>query len=141
MITASVARARNLVADVEWSAEDGTSSEIDFLCRCVEAAIKAGATTINIPDTVGYAVPHEYRALFETVRQRVPNSDKAIFSVHCHNDLGLAVANTLAGVEGGARQVECTINGHRRAGRQCRHGRGGDGACRCAATPCPTTPT
>ena len=87
------------------------ASEIDFLCRCVEAAIKAGATTINIPDTVGYAVPHEYRALFETVRQRVPNSDKAIFSVHCHNDLGLAVANTLAGIEGGARQVECTING------------------------------
>jgi len=111
MITASVARARNLVADVEWSAEDGTRSEIDFLCRCVEAAITAGATTINIPDTVGYAVPHEYRALFETVRQRVPNSDKAIFSVHCHNDLGLAVANTLAGIEGGARQVECTING------------------------------
>ena len=111
MITASVARARNLVADVEWSAEDGTRSEIDFLCRCVEAAIKAGATTINIPDTVGYAVPHEYRALFETVRQRVPYSDKAVFSVHCHNDLGLAVANTLAGIEGGARQVECTING------------------------------
>ncbi|MCL2385649.1 MAG: 2-isopropylmalate synthase [Alphaproteobacteria bacterium] len=111
MITASVARARNLVADVEWSAEDGTRSEIDFLCRCVEAAIAAGATTINIPDTVGYAVPQEYRALFETVRERVPNSDKAVFSVHCHNDLGLAVANTLAGIEGGARQVECTING------------------------------
>lgn len=111
MVTASVTRARNLVSDVEWSAEDGTRSEIDFLCRCVEAAIKAGATTINIPDTVGYAVPHEYRALFETVRQRVPNSDKAVFSVHCHNDLGLAVANTLAGIEGGARQVECTING------------------------------
>jgi 2-isopropylmalate synthase len=111
MITASVSRARNLVSDIEWSAEDGTRSEIDFLCRCVEAAIKAGATTINIPDTVGYAVPREYRALFETVRQRVPNSDKAVFSVHCHNDLGLAVANTLAGIEGGARQVECTING------------------------------
>jgi 2-isopropylmalate synthase len=111
MIAANVGRARNLVADVEWSAEDGTRSEIDFLCRCVEAAIKAGATTINIPDTVGYAVPDEYRALFETVRERVPNSDKAVFSVHCHNDLGLAVANTLAGIEGGARQVECTING------------------------------
>jgi 2-isopropylmalate synthase len=111
MVAASVARARNLVADIEWSAEDGTRSEIEFLCRCVEAAIKAGATTINIPDTVGYAVPHEYRALFETVRERVPNSDKAVFSVHCHNDLGLAVANTLAGIEGGARQVECTING------------------------------
>ncbi|HXW71868.1 MAG TPA: 2-isopropylmalate synthase [Methylocella sp.] len=111
MVTASVKRARNLVEDVEWSAEDGTRSEIDFLCRCVEAAIKAGATTINIPDTVGYAVPEEYRTLFETVRNRVPDSDKAVFSVHCHNDLGLAVANTLAGIEGGARQVECTING------------------------------
>ncbi|HYP57465.1 MAG TPA: 2-isopropylmalate synthase [Beijerinckia sp.] len=111
MITSSVSRARNLVADVEWSAEDGTRTEMDFLCRCVETAIKAGATTINIPDTVGYAVPEEYQALFETVRARVPNSDKAIFSVHCHNDLGLAVANTLAGVKGGARQIECTING------------------------------
>jgi 2-isopropylmalate synthase len=111
MIAANVERARNLVADVEWSAEDGTRSEIDFLCRCVETAIKTGATTINIPDTVGYAVPDEYRALFETVREKVPNSDKAVFSVHCHNDLGLAVANTLAGIEGGARQVECTING------------------------------
>jgi 2-isopropylmalate synthase len=111
MIAASVARARNLADDIEWSAEDGTRTEIDFLCRCVEAAIRAGAATINIPDTVGYAVPREYRALFETVRERVPNSDKAIFSVHCHDDLGLAVANTLAGIEGGARQVECTING------------------------------
>ena len=111
MITASVTRARNHVADVEWSAEDGTRTEIDFLCRCVELAIKAGATTINIPDTVGYTVPEEYQALFETVRARVPNSDKAIFSVHCHNDLGLAVANSLAGVKGGARQIECTING------------------------------
>jgi 2-isopropylmalate synthase len=111
MITASVARARNYVEDVEWSAEDGTRSELDFLCRCVETAIKAGATTINIPDTVGYTVPEEYQALFEAVRSRVPNADKAIFSVHCHNDLGLAVANSLAGVKGGARQVECTING------------------------------
>jgi 2-isopropylmalate synthase len=111
MIETHVARARNLVGDIEWSAEDGTRSEIDFLCRCVETAIKAGATTINIPDTVGYAVPDEYRNLFETVRARVPNSDKAIFSVHCHNDLGLAVANTLAGVKGGARQIECTVNG------------------------------
>jgi 2-isopropylmalate synthase len=111
LVTQSVARARNLIDDIEWSAEDGTRSEIDFLCRCVEAAIKAGATTINIPDTVGYALPQEYRALFETVRARVPDSDKAVFSVHCHNDLGLAVANTLAGIEGGARQVECTING------------------------------
>ena len=84
---------------------------MDFLCRCVEAAIRAGATTINIPDTVGYTVPEEYEAIFRTVRERVPNSDKAIFSVHCHNDLGLAVANTLAGLSGGARQIECTING------------------------------
>ncbi len=111
MIKTNVARARNLVGDIEWSAEDGTRSEIDFLCRCVEAAIAAGATTINIPDTVGYAVPDEYRRIFETVREKVPNSDKAIFSVHCHNDLGLAVANTLAGVAGGARQIECTVNG------------------------------
>ena len=86
-------------------------TEIDFLCRAVELAIKAGATTINIPDTVGYTVPEEYERIFRTVRERVPNSDKAIFSVHCHNDLGLAVANTLAGLNGGARQIECTING------------------------------
>jgi len=111
MITAQCTRARNLVEDVEWSAEDGTRTEIDFLCRAVELAIKAGATTINIPDTVGYTVPEEYERIFRTVRERVPNSDKAIFSVHCHNDLGLAVANTLAGLNGGARQIECTING------------------------------
>ena len=111
MSIASVQRARNLVPDVEWSAEDGTRTEIDYLCRCVEAVIKAGATTINIPDTVGYTTPDEYRQLFRTVRERVPNSDKAIFSVHCHNDLGMAVANSIAGVEGGARQIECTING------------------------------
>ena len=111
MVTAQVTRARNYVADVEWSAEDGTRTEMDFLCRCVEAAIRAGATTINIPDTVGYTVPEEYEAIFRTVRERVPNADKAIFSVHCHNDLGLAVANTLAGLAGGARQIECTING------------------------------
>jgi 2-isopropylmalate synthase len=111
MVSAQVARARNHVEDVEWSAEDGTRSDLDFLCRCVEAAIKAGATTINIPDTVGYTVPDEYEALFRAVRERVPCSDKAIFSVHCHDDLGLAVANTLAGLRGGARQIECTING------------------------------
>ena len=111
MITAQCTRARNLVEDVEWSAEDGTRTEIDFLCRAVELAIKAGATTINIPDTVGYTVPEEYERIFRTVRERVPNSHKAIFSVHCHNDLGLAVANTLAGLNGGARQIECTING------------------------------
>jgi len=107
----SVTRARNHIDDVEWSCEDGTRSEVDFLCRCVEAAIKAGATTVNIPDTVGYATPDEYRALFEAVIGRVPNADKAIFSVHCHNDLGLAVANSLAGCVGGARQIECAVNG------------------------------
>ncbi|MEA1675666.1 2-isopropylmalate synthase [Nitrospirillum sp. BR 11163] len=107
----SVTLARNHVEDVEWSAEDGSRTELDFLCRCVETAIKAGATTINIPDTVGYAVPEEYGALIRAVREKTPNSDQAIFSVHCHNDLGLAVANSLAGVAGGARQVECTING------------------------------
>jgi 2-isopropylmalate synthase len=111
MVVAQVTRARNHVEDVEWSAEDATRSEHDFLCRCVEAAIKAGATTINLPDTVGYTTPAEYAAMFNMVRERVPNSDKARFSVHCHDDLGMAVANSLAGVEGGARQIECTING------------------------------
>lgn len=106
-----VSYARNLVDDVEWSAQDGSRSDRDFLCRCVEAAIKAGATTINIPDTVGYALPEEYAAMFKDVMTRVPNSDKAIFSVHCHNDLGLAVANSLAGIGAGVRQVECTVNG------------------------------
>jgi 2-isopropylmalate synthase len=106
-----VTRARNHVEDVEWSAEDGTRTEHDFLCRCVEAAIKCGATTINIPDTVGYTVPEEYFALITMLRERVPNSDQAIFSVHCHDDLGMAVANSLAGVRAGARQIECTING------------------------------
>jgi 2-isopropylmalate synthase len=107
----NVTRARNHIDDVEWSAEDGTRSEIDFLCRIVEAVIKAGATTVNIPDTVGYTTPDEYTAFMRTLIERVPNSDKAVFSVHCHNDLGMAVANSLAGVTGGARQVECTING------------------------------
>ncbi|MBN9601943.1 MAG: 2-isopropylmalate synthase [Afipia felis] len=111
IITATVAQARNLVEDVEWSAMDSTRTPIEYLCRCVETAIKAGATTINLPDTVGYAVPEEYRRMFKTIRERVPNADKAVFSVHCHDDLGLAVANSLAGVEGGARQIECTING------------------------------
>jgi 2-isopropylmalate synthase len=111
MSIAAVQRARGFTDDVEWSAEDGTRTEIDFLCRCVEAAIKAGATTINIPDTVGYTTPDEYRAMFRTVRERVPNSNKAVFSVHCHNDLGMAVANSIAGIEGGARQIECTVNG------------------------------
>jgi len=111
MVIASVTRARGFTDDVEWSCEDGTRTEHDFLCRCIEAAIKAGATTINIPDTVGYTVPEEYAALFKMVRERVPNSDKARFSVHCHDDLGMAVANSLAGVVSGARQIECTING------------------------------
>ncbi len=111
IIVATVTQARNLVEDVEWSAMDATRTSIDYLCRCVEAAIRAGATTINLPDTVGYATPDEYRGMFKAVRERAAGSDKAIFSVHCHDDLGLAVANSLAGVEGGARQVECTING------------------------------
>lgn len=108
----SVRYARNLVADVEFSPEDGYRSEVDFLCRVLEAVIAEGATTINVPDTVGYAVPELYGNFIKTLRERVPNSDKAIWSVHCHNDLGMAVANSLAGVKiGGARQVECTING------------------------------
>jgi len=111
MVIAQVTRARNHTDDVEWSSEDGTRTEHDFLCRCVEAAIKAGAGTINIPDTVGYSVPDEYYALIKMVRERVPNSDQARFSVHCHNDLGMAVANSMAGVRAGARQIECTING------------------------------
>jgi 2-isopropylmalate synthase len=111
LVISSVTRARNHTDDVEWSAEDGTRTEFDFLCRCIESAIKAGATTINIPDTVGYSVPEEYYDLFKRVRENVPNSDKAVFSVHCHNDLGMAVANSMAGIRGGARQIECTING------------------------------
>ena len=111
IISRTVMQARGLVDDVEWSAMDATRTPIDYLCRCVEAAIRAGATTINLPDTVGYALPDEYRAMFRQVRERVPGADKAVFSVHCHNDLGFAVANSIAGIEGGARQVECTING------------------------------
>ncbi len=107
----SVKHARTHTDDVEWSPEDGSRTEHDFLCRCVESAIKAGAGTINIPDTVGYAVPDEFAALIEMLMNRVPNIDKAIISVHCHNDLGLGVANSLAAVKAGARQVECTING------------------------------
>jgi len=107
----SISYARNLCDDVEWSPEDGTRTEHDFLCRCVESAIKAGAGTINIPDTVGYTTPEEFHALISMLMNRVPNIDKAIISVHCHNDLGLAVANSLAAVRAGARQVECTING------------------------------
>jgi len=107
----SISHARRYTDDVEWSPEDGSRTEHDFLCRCVESAIKAGARTINIPDTVGYAVPAEFGALIAMLRNRVPNIDKAVISVHCHNDLGLAVANSLAAVQAGARQVECTING------------------------------
>ena len=108
----SVRFARNLVADVEFSPEDGYRSDVDFLCRVLEAVIREGATTLNIPDTVGYAVPELYGNFIKTLRERVPNSDKAVWSVHCHNDLGMAVANSLAGVKiGGARQIECTING------------------------------
>jgi 2-isopropylmalate synthase len=111
MVIGQVTRARSHTDDVEWSAEDATRTEHDFLCRCVEAAINAGATTINIPDTVGYSVPEEYFALFEMLRTRVPNADKAVFSTHCHDDLGMAVANSLAGVKAGARQIECAVNG------------------------------
>ena len=108
----SVRFARNLCADIEFSPEDGYRSDMDFLCRVIEAVIREGASTINVPDTVGYAIPELYGNFIKTLRERVPNSDKAIWSVHCHNDLGMAVANSLAGVKiGGARQVECTING------------------------------
>jgi len=107
----AVKQARSLAPEVEFSAEDAGRSEMDFLCRIVEATIAAGARVINIPDTVGYMTPDEFGARMGELISRVPNSDKAIFSVHCHNDLGLAVANSLAAVENGARQVECTING------------------------------
>jgi 2-isopropylmalate synthase len=107
----AVKHARQYTDDVEFSAEDAGRSEPDFLCRVVEAAIDAGARTVNIPDTVGYNIPEYFGALIRDLIERVPNSDKAIFSVHCHNDLGLAVANSLAAVMNGARQVECTING------------------------------
>jgi 2-isopropylmalate synthase len=111
LVTSSVSLARNLCGDVEWSPEDATRTERDFLRRCVEAAIKAGATTINIPDTVGYTYPSEYTAIFRDLIENVPGADEVIFSTHCHNDLGLAVANSLAGVQGGARQIECAVNG------------------------------
>ena len=107
----AVKRARQLTDNVEFSAEDAGRSELDFLCRVIEAVIDAGATTINIPDTVGYNIPQQFGELIGNLMSRVPNADKAVFSVHCHNDLGLAVANSLAAVRAGARQVECTING------------------------------
>ncbi|NQD38387.1 2-isopropylmalate synthase [Permianibacter sp. IMCC34836] len=107
----AVTKARNLMDDVEFSCEDAGRSEPDFLCRIIEQVINAGARTINIPDTVGYAMPRQYGAMIRDLIARIPNSDRAIFSVHCHNDLGLAVANSLDAVMNGARQVECTING------------------------------
>ena len=106
-----VTYARNFTDDVEWSCEDGTRTDMDYMCKTVELAISCGAKTINIPDTVGYTVPSEFTKIIATLKNKVPNIDKAILSVHCHNDLGLAVANSLAGVQAGARQVECTING------------------------------
>ena len=110
-VGASVTRARNFTDDVEWSAEDATRTVPDFLCKCVDVAIQSGATVINVPDTVGYSTPQEFFDIITMLRNRVPDADKVIFSTHCHNDLGLAVANSLAGVLAGARQVECTING------------------------------
>jgi 2-isopropylmalate synthase len=107
----AVKRALQYTDNVEFSPEDAGRSETDFLCRVIEAVIDAGATTVNIPDTVGYNLPHQFGALIKTLIERVPNSDKAVFSVHCHNDLGLAVSNSLSAVLNGARQVECTING------------------------------
>ena len=107
----AVKRARNYTDNVEFSPEDAGRSELDFLCRVLEAVIDAGATTVNIPDTVGYNLPQQFGELIKQLIERIPNSDKAIFSVHCHNDLGLAVGNSLAAVMNGARQVECTING------------------------------
>ena len=110
--TLAVRYARKHCPDIEFSPEDGSRSDPDFLCRVLEAVIREGATTINFPDTVGYAVPQEFGELIRSLRERVPNSDKAMWSVHCHNDLGMAVANSLAAVQiGGARQIECTING------------------------------
>jgi 2-isopropylmalate synthase len=108
---AGVKLAKQFTDDVEFSAEDATRSDRDFLCRVIEAAIAAGATTINLPDTVGYATPDELKAFFASIIGRVPNADKAVFSAHCHNDLGLAVANSLAAIQGGVRQVECAVNG------------------------------
>jgi 2-isopropylmalate synthase len=108
---AAIKRARNFTSDVEFSAEDATRSDRDFLCRVIEAVIDAGATTINLPDTVGYSVPDEIAEFFSSVIARVPNAGRAVFSAHCHDDLGLAAANTLSAIGAGVRQVECTING------------------------------
>ena len=108
---AAVRQARQYTDDVQFSAEDATRSNLDFLCHVVESVIDAGATTVNLPDTVGYATPDEIGTFFRAILTRVPNADRAVFSAHCHDDLGLAVANTLAALQAGARQVECTING------------------------------
>jgi 2-isopropylmalate synthase len=110
-VAAAVARARAYCDDVEFSAEDATRSDLDFLCAIAEAAVQAGATTINLPDTVGYALPADIERMFTTVGRRLGAGDGVVLSAHCHNDLGLAVANSLAAVQAGARQVECTING------------------------------
>ncbi|MFA5593175.1 MAG: 2-isopropylmalate synthase [Micavibrio sp.] len=110
-VAASVTRARKYTDNVEWSAMDATRSDRDFLCRAIDVAIRCGATTINIPDTVGYAVPEEFGELIASIKNTVADIDRAVISVHCHNDLGLAVANSLSGVMAGARQIECTING------------------------------
>ena len=110
-VRSAVRRAKDFTPDVEFSAEDATRSDLDFLCRVVTTAIAAGATTINLPDTVGYATPAEYAALFRTVRERVPTLENVVLSAHCHDDLGLAVANSLAAIDAGAGQVECTVNG------------------------------
>lgn len=110
-ITRGVSYAKRYVEDVEFSPEDGSRTDLEFMLKVVETAIKAGATVINIPDTVGYAMPNEFGRYIRAIKERVPNMDKAILSVHCHNDLGLAVANSLAAIENGAQQVECTING------------------------------
>src|SRR6187455_2641136 len=107
----SVRYARHHTFDVQFSAEDATRSDFDFLCRVIEAVIKVGANTINLPDTVGYSTPDETLDFFRRIRERVPNADTVTFSAHCHDDLGLGVANTLAAINGGARQVECTVNG------------------------------
>lgn len=111
MAVKAIKHAGKYTDDIEFSCEDAGRTHIDYLCRMVEAAINAGATTVNIPDTVGYTIPSEFGGIIQNLFNRVPNIDKAIISVHCHNDLGLAVANSLAAVEHGARQIECTVNG------------------------------
>jgi 2-isopropylmalate synthase len=110
-IKESVTYAKKFTDDVEWSCEDGTRTNLDFMCKTIELAINCGATTINIPDTVGYSIPEEFAKTITHIKNNVPNIDKAIISAHCHNDLGLAVANALAGLSAGVRQIECTING------------------------------